>query len=416
MRYLLISISYKNTDIAVRERFAFDAARQERILKTLTSKASIGEAAMLVTCNRVELIVTAADLHVALSDALDALHDESGVDRVELDGRAHSYEDEGAARHLFSVASGLESVVVGESQIAGQFKEAFKFAFERGFVGKRLRAVSDHAMRCAAAVRSSTEVGKNPVSVSSAAVAQARELLGGSLEDVTAVVVGAGEMSRLAALHLIGAKAKVVVVGRDLEKTEEFAKELGEGVEAAAFAKLPRLINSRKLLFTATGAPHTIINPEIVESVDFTRYWFDIAVPRDIGAIDDENIKVYAVDDLQTIVQTNMNLREEEAAKAYRIVGEYVENFFGWLSSLGADPLIKALRDKAQDACRIELERAAKKGFVPKECVQSVELILHGAFKRFLHAPTVALRLAMDKQNSETVADVIKDIFDLEGK
>ncbi|MDR2152345.1 MAG: glutamyl-tRNA reductase [Helicobacteraceae bacterium] len=416
MRYLLISISYKNTDIAVRERFAFDAARQERILRTLKSSAAIDEAAMLVTCNRVELVLTAADLHAALSDALDTLHSESGVDRVELDGRAHSYEDEGAARHLFSVASGLESVVVGESQIAGQFKDAFKFAFEHGFAGKRLRAVSDHAMRCAAAVRSSTEVGRNPVSVSSAAVAQAKDLLGGSLEGVTAVVVGSGEMSRLAALHLLSDRADVVVVGRDLEKTEEFAKELGGGAQAASFVKLPSLINSRALLFTATGAPHTIINSEIVESVDFTRYWFDIAVPRDIGAIDDENIKIYAVDDLQTIVQTNMSLREEEAAKAYRIVGEYVENFFGWLSSLGADPLIKALRDKAREACRIELERAAKKGFLPKDCAESVELVLHGAFKRFLHAPTVALRLAMDKQNCETVAEVMKDIFDLEGK
>ncbi|MDR2639689.1 MAG: glutamyl-tRNA reductase [Helicobacteraceae bacterium] len=415
MRYLLISISYKNTDIAVRERFAFDAARQERILRTLKSRASIDEAAMLVTCNRVELIVTAADIHAALSDALDTLHNESGVDRVELEGRAHSYEDEGAARHLFSVASGLESVVIGEAQIAGQFKDAFKFALEHGFAAKRLRAVSDHAMRCAAAVRASTEVGKNPVSVSSAAVAQAKELLGGSLEGVTALVVGAGEMSRLAALHLIGAKAKVIVIGRDLEKTEEFAREIGEDAQAASFAKLPRLINAHPLLFTATGAPHTVINSEIVESVDFTRYWFDIAVPRDIGAIDDENIKIYAVDDLQTIVQTNMSLREEEAAKAFRIVGEYVENFFGWLCSLGADPLIKALRNKAREACRIELERAAKKGFIPKDHAENIELLLHGAFKRFLHAPTIALRLAMDKQNSETVAEVMKDIFDLEG-
>ncbi|MDR1451144.1 MAG: glutamyl-tRNA reductase [Helicobacteraceae bacterium] len=416
MRYLLISISYKNTDIAVREKLAFDIERRERVLKTLKAGGNIDEAAMLVTCNRVELALSAFDLHGALSEALDALHNESGVDRAELDGRAHSYEDEGAARHLFSVASGLESVVVGESQIAGQFKEAFKFAFERGFAGKRLRALSDHAMRCAAAVRGGTEVGKNPVSVSSAAVAQAKALMNGNLEGKTAIVIGAGEMSRLAALYLIGAKANVVVIGRDLDKTEEFAKELGENAQAASFVKLPHLINSCELLFTATGAPHTIISSEIVESVNFNRYWFDIAVPRDIESVGEENVKIYAVDDLQSIVQTNMNLREEEGAKAFRIVGEYVENFFSWLSSLGADPLIKALRAKACRACEIELGRAVKKGVLSNDCLGGVELVLHSAFKRFLHAPTVALRLAMDKQNGETIAETVKDIFDLEGK
>ncbi|MDR1911364.1 MAG: glutamyl-tRNA reductase [Helicobacteraceae bacterium] len=418
MRYLLISISYKNTELVAREKFAFDATRQERILQTLQNAGAVAEAALLVTCNRVELIMSALDLHAALSSGLDALHKESGVDRVEIEGRAHSYEDEGAARHLFSVASGLESVVVGESQIAGQFKDAFKFAFDRGFASKRLRALSDHAMRCAAAVRASTEVGKNPVSVSSAAIAQAKVLANGSLEDKTAIVVGSGEMSRLTALHLIGAKAKTIVVGRDLEKTEEFVKELGEGAQAASFAKLPQLINAHQFLFTATGAPHTVINSEMIESVDFDRFWFDIAVPRDIGAIEDERIKVFVVDDLQSIVKTNMSLREEEASKAFRIVGEFVEDFYGWLNSQGAEPLIKALRNKAEEACRIEVERAMKKCFIPhdSEHAKNVERLLHSAFKRFLHAPTIALRLAMDKQNSETISDVIKDIFDLEGK
>jgi glutamyl-tRNA reductase len=416
MRYLLISLSYKNVDVAVREKFAFDQAKQENVLKSLKASGSVDEAALLVTCNRVELVVCAYDLHAALGEGLNALHKESGVDRTELDGRAHSYEDEGAARHLFSVASGLESVVVGEAQIAGQFKDAFKFALERGFASKRLRALSDHAMRCAAAVRAGTEVGKNPVSVSSAAVAQAKELMGGSFEGQTAIVVGNGEMSRLAALHLIGAKAKVIVVARDIEKASELVSQLGDNAEASSFAKLPQLINSHRLLFTATGAPHTVINSEMIETVDFDRFWFDIAVPRDIGAIDEKNVRVFVVDDLKTIVQTNINLRGEEASKAFRIVGEYVENFFGWLSSLGAEPIIKSLRGKAQEACKTELERAVKKGFLPKEGEESARLLLHNAFKRFLHSPTVSLRFAIDKQNGETIAEIIRDIFDLEGK
>ncbi|GHV04063.1 glutamyl-tRNA reductase [Campylobacterota bacterium] len=416
MHYLLISISYKNTDIAVREKLAFDAAAQLRILGALKESGNIDETALLVTCNRVELVMSVSELHLALSSGLDVLHDASGVDRSELEGRAHSYEDEGAARHLFSVASGLESVVVGEAQIAGQFKEAFRYAIERGYASKRLSALMNHAVRCASAVRNSTEVGKNPVSVSSAAVVQAKAIMGGSLEGETAIVVGSGEMSRLAILHLLGDRAKVIVVGRDLSKTQDFARELGGGVEADSFARLPQLINAHRLLFTATGAPHTVINAEMVESRDFERAWFDIAVPRDIGAIDEANIKIFAVDDLQDIVKTNMSLREDEASKAFRVVGEFVEDFFGWLSSLGAEPVIKALREKASEAAKIELDRAIKKGFIKDENAENARTLLHNAFKRFLHTPTVGLRLAMDKTGGKDALECISNLFDLEGK
>ena len=415
MHYLLISISYKNTDISVREKLAFDIARQESILRELTMLPNIAETAMLVTCNRVELVIYSHDVHSALGEGLDVLHKHSGVNRVELEGRAHSYEDEGAARHLFSVASGLESVVVGEAQIAGQFKDAFKFAADRGFAHKKLNSLMAHAMRCAAAVRTSTEVGKNPVSVSSAAVVQARALMGGSLGGVSAVVVGTGEMSRLAALHLLSDQAEVIVVGRDMQKTKDFASEIGENIHAESFSKLAELLNTHPLLFTATGAPHTIISAEMVEPRTFDRYWFDIAVPRDIDTINEANIKIYAVDDLQDIVKTNMNLREEEASKAFRIVGEFVEDFFGWLNSLGADPVIKALRDKASEAARIELDRAIKKGFIDKSNEESVRMLLHNAFKRFLHTPTIEIRLCMDKPDANSTLECVRNLFNLEG-
>ncbi|MGE4296206.1 MAG: glutamyl-tRNA reductase [Campylobacterales bacterium] len=414
MHYLLVSISHKNTDLAIREKLAFDSDRQAAILKRICGHASINEAVILVTCNRVELTLSVRDPHAALGEVFDALHAASGVNRAELEGRAQSYEDEGAARHLFSVASGLESVVIGEAQIAGQFREAFRLALEKGFAGKKLTGLMNHAMRCAAAVRSATEVGKNPVSVSSAAVVQARQLLG-SLRGATAVVVGNGEMSRLAALHLLGDGAEVIVVGRDLQKAQIFAAELGPSVKSESFARLPMLINTHPLLFTATGAPHTVINPEMIERREFKRYWFDIAVPRDIAAIEDENITVYAVDDLQGIVQTNMSLREEEAAKAFTIVGEHVADFFNWLQSLSADPVIKALRERASAAVREELDRAVKKGFIPKENEENVRLLLHNAFKRFLHVPTVALRARMDKPEAQETLECVRQLFDLEG-
>lgn len=415
MRYLLISISHKNTDLATREKLTFDTTKQERILHALISDPSINEAIILVTCNRVEITLSVNDPRVALVAALDQLHRASGVDRVELEGRAESYEDEGAARHLFSVASGLESVVIGEAQIAGQFKDAFKFAVDRGFAAKRLAGLMNHAIRCAAAVRNATEVGKNPVSVSSAAVVQARVLMGGSLAGKEAVVVGNGEMSRLAALHLLGDGAVVTVVGRDIEKAKSFANDLNPNVKFDSFAKLAQLINTHPLMFTATGAPHTVITQEMVEARDFKRFWFDIAVPRDIDKIDDENIAIFAVDDLQEIVKTNMSLREEEASKAFKVVGEYVNDFFAWLSSLSADPIIKALRQQANHAAIEELDRAIKKGFIQEADRENTKMLLHNAFKRFLHTPTVTLKTEMEKSGSKEMLDTIKHIFHIEG-
>lgn len=415
MRYLLISISHKNTDLATREKLTFDTTKQERILHALISDPSINEAIILVTCNRVEITLSVNDPRVALVAALDQLHRASGVDRVELEGRAESYEDEGAARHLFSVASGLESVVIGEAQIAGQFKDAFKFAVDRGFAAKRLAGLMNHAIRCAAAVRNATEVGKNPVSVSSAAVVQARVLMGGSLAGKEAVVVGNGEMSRLAALHLLGDGAVVTVVGRDIEKAKSFANDLNPNVKFDSFAKLAQLINTHSLMFTATGAPHTVITQEMVEARDFKRFWFDIAVPRDIDKIDDENIAIFAVDDLQEIVKTNMSLREEEASKAFKVVGEYVNDFFAWLSSLSADPIIKALRQQANRAAIEELDRAIKKGFIQEADRENTKMLLHNAFKRFLHTPTVTLKTEMEKSGSKEMLDTIKHIFHIEG-
>ncbi len=414
MHYLLVSISHKNTDLAVREQLALDEALQQRLLATLCEQSAIREAAVVVTCNRVEVVTAVRDVHGASAAVFEALHRISGVDRLELEGRAQSFEDEGAVRHLFSVVSGLESVVVGEAQITGQIKEAFRFAEEHGFAGKRLTALSAHAQRCAAAIRSTTEVGKNPVSVSSAAVTQARLLLGGRLRGVEAIVVGNGEMARLAALHLLSNQARVTIVGRSADRARTLAEAIGKGAKWAGFDALGELINLHPLLFSATAAPHPVITADRIKPQPFDRLWFDIAVPRDIVDPGDERIQLYSVDDLQMIVQTNMTLREGEAAKAFRIVGEQVSEFYRWLQSLGAEPVIKALRQKAQEAVRTEIERAIKKGFIPQEHEANIRRLAHNAFKRFLHDHTLNLRRSMERSDSDEVLAMTRRLFELE--
>ncbi len=157
-----------------------------------------------------------------------------------------------------------------------------------------------------------------------------------------------------------------------------------------------------------------MISADLITPQSFDRFWFDIAVPRDIARPHDEKIQLYTVDDLQMIVQTNMTLREEEAAKAFRIVGEQVSAFYRWLQSLGAEPVIKALRQKAQDAVAIEVDRAVKKGFIPAEHEANIRRLTHNAFKRFLHQHTVNLRRSMEGASADEVLVVTRQLFELD--
>jgi len=341
------------------------------------------------------------------------LSQQSGISFDELEGRADIYEDHGAIHHIFSVASGLDSLVVGETQIVGQLKDAYKEAFEKGYCGQKLGRVMHYAFKCAADVRSQTDVSKNPVSVASAAVSMAKELLG-SLSGLSAVVVGAGEMGRLAAKHLLAQGCNVILVGRNLEKTRAVAIDIDPSIEVKEAKELKRLLNSYPLLFSATSSAKPIITEAMVEERDFERIWFDMAVPRDIEIEKRKNISVYAVDDLKEIVEKNRALREEQARIGYKIVGRYVQEFFKWLQSLEIEPIIKEIRRQAKEAALKELEKAIKKGYIDKSSRKNVEKLLHNAFNHFLHHPTKKLKRVADEPKADTIVESIKFFFDID--
>ncbi len=415
MQYLVVSYSHKNTDIVVREKLAFsDEISKEKALQEILDLQSVGEAILLSTCNRVEFIVSTSNPSEALDLIFMILHHHSGLSVEELEGRADVYEDEGAVHHIFAVASSLDSLVVGETQIAGQLKDAFRFSYEKGYCGQKLARVIHFAFKCAAEVRNATDISKSPVSVAGAAVNQAKEVMGGNLGGFTGLVVGAGEMSRIVAQHLVASGCNVIIFNRSMERAKEIADEIGERVDVEPFHALPEFINRYRLLFTATGAPHAIISDEMVQKASFDRHWFDLAVPRDIEVVSDERVHVYAVDDLQSIVDTNMKMRQEQARKAYEIVGRYTKEFFKWLQSMMIDPLIKEIRLKAKDAALAEVERAVKKGFIDEQAKENVERLVHNAFKKFLHAPTIRLRAVADQPRADTIIEAIKYIFETE--
>jgi len=415
MQYIVVSYSHKNTDIAVREILAFpdDEQKKKSLEKILVSK-SVNEAILLSTCNRVEFIISTSNPSEALYTVFETLHLHSGLSIEELEGRADVYEDEGAVHHVFAVASSLDSLVVGETQIAGQLKDAFRFAYENGFCSQKLSRLIHFAFKCAAEVRNCTNISKSPVSVASAAVSQAKEIMGGNLGGFTGLVVGAGEMSEIVAKHLVASGCNVIIFNRSIERAKNIAKTIGERIDVREFHTLPEYINRYRLLFSATGAPHPIITDEMVQNSQFDRYWFDLAVPRDIEGINDKSIHIYAVDDLQEIVNTNLSMRREQARKAYEIVGRYTIDFFKWLQTLMIDPLIKDIRERAKESAMREVEKAVKKGFIPPETRKNVEKLVHNAFNSFLHTPTKQLREVAEQPRADTVIEAMKYVFNID--
>ncbi|CZE50842.1 glutamyl-tRNA reductase [Campylobacter geochelonis] len=416
MNYLNISFTHKNTDIGVREKLSFsDDDKKREILRLICSNQNVSECMVLSTCNRVEVLAFVNDLEKSTSYILKAISILSGVALNELEERADIYYGSGAIHHLFAVASSLDSLVVGETQIVGQIKDAFKFALSNENCDINIKRAVEYAFKCAAEVRNKTEISKNPVSVSSVAVSTAKDIFK-SLDGITAVVVGAGDMSELACKHLITNGAKIIIVNRSKQRAQDLANSLNGDVKIEPFEKLKSCINSHQLIFSATSSQDVIIKNSMLENTPFDRYFFDIAVPRDIDISENESIKLYSVDDLQEIVKINLALREEQAQIAYGIVGKSTNDFFKWLKTLATTPIVKALRGKAKEVAEIEIQKAIKKGYLKKSDKDEARKLIHQVFKAFLHTPTINLKSIGDDEDGECMLRSVQQIFDIKDK
>jgi len=309
------------------------------------------------------------------------------------------------------VVSSLDSLVIGEAQITGQVKQAFKLSYDNGTAGRELNRVLSYAVKCAAEVRNATNISENPISIASVAVAQAAEEVGGSLAGMTGVVVGTGEMGRLAAKHLLRSGADVVLISRTRERAEALAAELGENVRVDDFDKLERYINRYRLLFTATASPEPIITRSMVEEKPIRRVWFDMAIPRDIEEDVECDVRIYRIDDLQEISKNNHALRQEQALRAQEIVERYCDDFFRWLQALSVEPVIKQMRLDIQQVVESEVSRALKKGYIPGELEANVRYLVAQAFDKYLHEPTKNLRKASKESEGSRAIEAIKEIF-----
>ncbi|EHU8856930.1 glutamyl-tRNA reductase, partial [Campylobacter coli] len=395
----------------LRERLSFsDEAKKNEFLRLLSIHENIEECLVISTCNRVEIVAYVKE--ACAEYIIKSLALLCNVDKESLVQKADIFEDSGAIHHLFSVASSLDSLVVGETQIAGQLKDAFAFALKNNFCAVHLSRAIHSAFKCAAKVRNETQISKNPISVASVAVAKAKELL--PLDGKSAIVIGAGEMGELAAKHLITAGARVIVLNRDMEKARILCERLGVLSECDSLNNLKKYLDEYELFFSATNAPNAIITNSLIDEVSHKRYFFDIAVPRDIYISENEKISVFAVDDLEVVVRKNLALREQEARMAYGIIGRETAEFFRYLNDLALTPIIKAIRLQAKECANKQLQIALDKGYLKHSDEEEARKLIHQVFKAFLHTPTMNLKHLQGKMQSDTVINAMRYIFDLE--
>ena len=415
MSYLVISFSHKNIDIKQREKLAFGSDDDKRrFIKQLLDFSHTKELVLLSTCNRVEIIATSSNIKLSSKNIIEKLSVYSNLEFDFLYERADIYDGDTAVHHLFSVASALDSLVIGETQIVGQLKDAFRFSQNEIFCDQAISRVMHYAFKCAAQVRTATSLGTGSVSVASTAVAKAKELIGDT-KDINAMVIGAGAMSELAIKHLLNAGFDVTIISRDIKKAQILADSFLENnkkIVVEPYNKLEELLEIMPVMITATSAPYPIITKENAPSSSISRYWFDIAVPRDIDEeIDMFDLEIYAVDDLQEIVNSNMTQRSAQAKEAYTIVGRATLEFYDWLKNLDIEPVLKDLYLKGESIIDKKLENAIKKGFVPKEYEDNIRKLCQTIITEYLHNPSKQLKNISKNQQCDLVTQTVQNMF-----
>jgi len=406
MKVFILGLNHKVADIEVREKLAFDGPKLLEGLMRFKELPEIKEAIILSTCNRVELYANVNDTRKA-SEAVKAFLSEfHGIKRSSLDKALYMYDDIDAVKHTFRVASSLDSMIVGEPQILGQLKEAFELALEQKTTGILLNKLMKKAISVAKRVRTETRIAENAVSISFAAVELARKIFT-DLSERSFMLLGAGEMAELAARHLItnGVK-KVMVANRTYERACDLAQEFnGRPVRFEEF--INEMVHA-DIVICSTGAPDYILSKNEMHKVMKERkqrqvFLIDISVPRNIDPEINglENVYLYNIDDLQGVVDANVFERQKEAEKAEKIVEDEIETFLKWQSSLDSVPTIKALRERAEEMKKEELDRLLNKiADLQDKDREAIEYMATALMNKLIHPPTAALKdSAEDKQS-----------------
>ncbi len=423
MALIVLGINHKSAPVEVREQLAFNVKElREAADQVFSHMSGIDEKVILSTCNRVEIYAHVNDIDDGLASLKRFLYRYNEIPEGTLEKYFYQYTLDAAVQHLFEVSASLDSMVVGEPQILGQVKSAYDSARSVRATGKVLNQLFEKAFSVAKKIRTETAIAEKAVSISYAAVEMATRIFG-NLEGRVVLLIGAGEMIELAGKHLVSHGVKTILVSnRNYDRAARLATELGGS--AVKYDEFQNQLVNADIVISSTGAPHYVIKKEAVEQAARHRagnpiFFIDIAVPRDIepSANDLQNVFLYDIDDLHSVVNDNLAEREKEAEKAREIIRAEVNSFVSWLDRLEVEPTIIAIRKKAEEIKTRELQKTFAKLKLDANQKQTVEAMASSIINKILHDPTLHLKNQTSHEpehHQRSIAEFMKDLFNLE--
>ncbi|MDP4095680.1 glutamyl-tRNA reductase [Paenibacillus sp. P96] len=422
MHILVVGLNYRTAPVEVRERFTFAEQDLPEALEHLRLTKSVLEGVIVATCNRTEIYVVVDRLHMCGFHIRNFMEQWFGISRDDFTQHLYIYEDEQAVRHLFRVACGLDSMVIGETQILGQVKQAFLQAQEQKATATWFNMLFKQAVTLGKRAHSETSIGESAVSVSYAAVELGKRIFG-MFTDKKVLILGAGKMSELTVKHLYaGGAAEVIVANRTLQKAQELAAKF-KGTPCTIDQAAERLADV-DIVISSTGADSYVLDSATVRQQMKRRqsrplFMIDIAVPRDIdptvGEVD--NVFLYDIDDLEGIVESNLEMRRAEAAKIEVMIEAEMEQFYQWLKTLGVRPVIRALQEKASSIHEETLNSLFNRlPDLDERQRKIISKLTKSMLNQMVHDPINRIKeMAVEKQGNEAL-EVFSEIFALEDR
>jgi glutamyl-tRNA reductase len=420
MSFIVVGLNHRTVPLPLLERASVPPGGLAKALRDLAGREHLAEVAILSTCNRTEVYASATKFHPSVGDVTEFLAEQAGLVPDDLSDHLYSYYDEAAVTHLFGVAAGVDSVILGEGEILGQVREALKVAEQEGTAGASLSRVFRHAIEVGKRSRAETGIARGSVSLSSAAVALAVEHLDG-LDGRRVLVLGAGEMGAGMAKALVASgAAEVMVAGRSPERATEVAAKVGGRV--LPIERLPEALTAVDVVLTSTGATEAVIDLPALELAMDRRFGrelliVDIAVPRDVdpAAAVIPGVTLCDMDDLKAFAERSLDRRRREVARVRRIIAAELERFRSEATAREVAPLVAALRDRAEEVRLGELERfRARLEDLDPKAAEAVEALTRGIVAKLLHDPTVRIKDAAGSGRGEVYADALTALFGLD--
>ncbi|MFZ5943490.1 MAG: glutamyl-tRNA reductase [Bacillota bacterium] len=421
MFVILLGLSHISAPIEMREKVSMSKTQIKNAASEMKKLKGVEGIIVLSTCNRTEFYIAANDVDNAKKSLIQFVARYGNCEEETLRKYIYLRECQNAVHHLFRVSSGLDSMILGETQILGQVQDAYEYALEYKISNNVLNTLFQNAISVGKRVRTETQIDRHAVSVSSAAVELARQIFG-SLNGKSVMILGAGETSELTARHLVSnGVSTVIVANRTYERAQKLAAEFGG--EAIRLDDFPTHLSNADIIISCTAAPKYIIDSQDLIPILEIRsnrpiLFIDIAVPRDInpdvGSL--PNVSLYDVDDLQNVVQQNLAERKKEAVKAELIINSELNNFFQWLDSLFVIPTLVALKEKADYIRDKELKQALRKlNHLSEKEKRTIQSLSNSIINQFLHSPMANLKKYAHGEKGAIYAEAVQNLFELKG-